>query len=566
MGPRPEEATPPNNIVPEMDDTDIRDDNATISEDEPETADTSDFWAVGEGYTPLFDLNNDEGIRGRNSYAMVSTGPGNNSDNDSVGGDGNGDDDDDFLLGTAGRGTFYVNSNAFGNSNGVDASLALISGTEDYNVGKIAASALSALDEEYQQTLTQSHADSSNEKEGDEDLKIIAAGFDEREEELQRICEQGGFIAHWEESDEIYAIDMLDNKQQQQLKKVDDVDTDAVRKVIETLSVKNKDAPFQQKFAIWQHKQLLKRQQQQQHIDSHKLIPMKSYQTFHEPTPTAKSRLASANLSRSATLAEALVRLSLLSSFQGALLLIDIVGVDHVECNSALTIRNTFKPFVKWLEDYFLASQRDRKIHVHFRLIGRELSISTTAEMDIVDVFGSSSTPPSSLRATASCHCGVYHDFLEEKRQAGAKSNEHGDVNILGAKAIPDLVVAFNAGIWGYREWADTIRYLALPQHETTTMPAIATEDKTRARSGLPMVITAYTLDECQEDQEVIYQSITSTENANQGATNTYDRYRADILWESQQNHFGSQVIRETKGSSQEYRENAYWQAWLLGG
>jgi len=519
---------------------------------------------------------------------MVSTGPGNNSDGD----------DDDWNRGnnTGPTGAFYVNPNVFGNSNDMDGTAVTpalnSSSVEDINFDQIAASALSALDEEYQQTtgvMPPSDAISSKEKQQeDEDLKIIAAGFDERREELQRIREQGGFVTQWEESDGKSSTFGGVSEKDQKRKKDDDVDTNAVRKAIETLAVKNKDAPFQQKFVIWQQRQLPQNQQEQQkqQVDSssqHALIPTTSYEVFYEPTPTAESRLASANLSRSATLAEAVVRLSLLSNFQDDdVLLIDIVGVDHVECDSASRIRNTFRPFIRWLDDYFrvVSSQKDHQTKirsVHFRLIGRDLATtSTTAEGVIVDLLledDSSSTPTqsssspspspsSSLRATATCHSGVYHEFWEEQiRKAGPRSsnNEHD------GKTIPDLAVAFNAGIWGYREWADTIQYLALQQDTTMTLPAAVNadnNDKNSARCGLPMVITAYTLDECQEDQEVISQSIT-TSTAEDG---TGSSYRAKILWESERNPFGSQVIRETKSSTREYRENACWQAWLLGG
>jgi hypothetical protein len=585
MGPRPEEITSPH----EMDDTNdnrrINNDNATTSEDGPETTDTTDTadaWAVASGYTPLSDLNNNND--GGNAYMMVSAGPGNNSDSDS--------DGDDWNRGniTGPTGAFYVNPNVFGNSNDMDGTAVTAalnsSSVEEIDFDQIATSALSALDEEYQQTtgvMPPSDAVSAKEKQQeDEDLKIIAAGFDERREELERIHEEGGFVTQWEESDGKSSIGGVSEKD---LKKDSDVDTNAVRKAMETLAVKNKDAPFQQKFAIWQQKQQPKRQQRQIVSSSqHTLIPTTSYEVFHEPTPTAESRLASANLSRSAILADAVVRLSLLSNFQdNDVLLIDIVGVDHVECNSASRIRNTFRPFVRWLDDYFriVSSQKDHQTRirsVHFRLIGRELATtSTTAEGVIVDLLlgdDSSSTattpsspsplPPSSLRATATCHSGVYHEFWEEQiRHTGTKSrsNEHG------GKTIPDLAVAFNAGIWGYREWADTIQYLALQQDTTTTMtiPAAVNaddNDKKSARCGLPMVITAYTLDECQEDQEVISQSITTSTAEDE----TRSSYRAKILWESERNPFGSQVIRETKSSTQEYRENACWQAWLFGG
>jgi hypothetical protein len=66
-------------------------------------------------------------------------------------------------------------------------------------------------------------------------------------------------------------------------------------------------------------------------------------------------------------------------------------------------------------------------------------------------------------------------------------------------------------------------------------------------------VSTAYTLEECQEDFEVIEAAVKG-------------KGRSKVLWDAQVNPFGSKMIRETKSRSSEYRENAAWQAWLLGG
>eukprot|EP00536_Pseudo-nitzschia_multiseries_P004164 jgi/Psemu1/302388/fgenesh1_kg.68_\ len=84
-------------------------------------------------------------------------------------------------------------------------------------------------------------------------------------------------------------------------------------------------------------------------------------------------------------------------------------------------------------------------------------------------------------------------------------------------RIAPDLAIAYNAGIWGYQEWATTIQYLAKLTASSSPMTTTATTTTTTTKEsvtetdgrdcdhrGIPMVITAYTLDECQEDQEVI--------------------------------------------------------------
>ena len=93
------------------------------------------------------------------------------------------------------------------------------------------------------------------------------------------------------------------------------------------------------------------------------------------------------------------------------------------------------------------------------------------------------------------------------------------------------MIIAFNAGIWGYQEWPETIKALS----ESVT--------------NVPMVITAYNLLEAQEDMDVIKDSVSAS---------------SKLLWEAEENSFGSKVLRETKTSSNEYRENSGWQAWLL--
>ena len=104
------------------------------------------------------------------------------------------------------------------------------------------------------------------------------------------------------------------------------------------------------------------------HVCVNHVTSTSTYNLFRESNPSSESRLASANFSRSATLAEALLRLSLLPRDNGNhdddddddFLLIDIVGVDHVECESKATIRNTFRPLVQWLGDYILATNQNQ--------------------------------------------------------------------------------------------------------------------------------------------------------------------------------------------------------------
>jgi hypothetical protein len=596
-----------------------------VQEEAPELLDPQqaqhEAWVAAEGYTPLADFAGGGGGSSNMRMMMVSMGPGgsSSSDDEDDGSSCDTDRHDDYEDNgdRRPRGAFFVNPYAFGVSSnnasnynieddndddgggdgGAEEERVVSSGTD---FADIAARALLALDKEYEQSLmstivtdsgtdatsSQNHhpADSSEQSvPEDDDVKIIAAAFDRRKEELERIKQQGGFPVNWEDvaahcsTSTTTTTPFRTPKQFERNNPKPPADTDAVRKAIEALSVKHKDAPFLQKFAAWQQRQT----QQQQHRKRHDLIPPAPCKAFYKSTPKAKQ--ATANLTRSATLAEAMTRLMLVGSpttttttttalsssaprlversIPDGVLLVDIVGVDDVECKSFETIQTTFCPIVRWLgERKNLPFQQ-----IRFRLIGRDLLINKAISskehpIDLLDGAMTNTTKTtsssSSLKlATATCHSAVYHEFLQECEGSSAVNDATTGGGLSNMKTTPDLLVAFNAGIWGYQEWETTIRYLA---------------QRPKTKPSIPMVITAYTLEECQEDCDVILKATTSPSSDNgAGAScasgNDERRPGSKILWEPEANPFGSKIVRETKSSNQEYRENAFWQAFLFG-
>lgn len=531
----------------------VPDDEATTTAENEDTVDTreeqQDVWAQAEGYTPLTDI--------QYTSLMVSLGPSDDEDED----DNNDEADGRSAAGDVRtvRGAFFVNPSAFSadpdDEEGHDHFPTIQSSVEE-SIGAaarlpdndldgvddlfqdIAGKALSLLDEEYERTLKGARPPSSwqdknaskieggvgglkddndaatsisKESSSDalqqeqEDLKIIAAAFDERKEvELKN-----GFVAEW---DILPSINPTTTPLTQTAASSSSVDTDAVRKVVQSLSEKM-DNPFQKKFAEWQERQ-------QSLPLTHDLIPTTPFKAFRRNTEKAKA--ATASLTRSATLAEALLLLreEMLLPSDVSTLLIDVVGVDHVECESIERIQSTFRPIIRWIG----AWKGCRYEHIHLRLIGRDLSSGSISRTPVDLLTPQTSTVLQSAFAT--CHLGVYHTWLSEANETAATSK---------GPPSPHLAIAYNAGIWGYNEWQHTIQYLS----ERTT-------------SSIPFVITAYTLEECEDDFEVI-------------KTRVEGNGSARVLWEAQRNPFGSKTIRETKSSSNEYRENAAWQAWLLG-
>lgn len=495
--------------VPETDAAISVDDEGTVDPREEQ----QDIWAQSEGYTPLSDV--------QYSSLMVSMGP---SD-----GEGNSEDDDSQanLEWRASGGAVFVNSTAISTdgdheeeSHGADEEVARIqisSSIDDFE--NIAGKALSLLDEEYERTIQCERSPSHGKDEASvyatipqiapqeehQDSRIITATSCDR----NQIAMKQGFVPDWDHL-ERSTNSLKAAHSESPAGNTASVDTDAVRKIVQALSLKA-DNPFQRKFNEWE--------QQHPSLPSvHSLIPLSSYKAFRRTTPKAKQ--ATASLSRSATLAEALCRLRDcdLLPLDSETLIIDVVGVDHVECESIERIQATFRPIIRWIGIWKGCSYQ----HVIVRLVGRELTLRIPSPVDLL-------TPKAATifqSAYATCHSGIYHTWLSASNESAAAA----------APPPPHVAVAYNSGIWGYTEWQPTIQYLC-----------------ERADTSIPFVSTAYTLEECQEDFEVIEAAVKG-------------KGRSKVLWDAQVNPFGSKLIRETKSRSSEYRENAAWQAWLLGG
>ncbi len=529
----------------------VADEDATTAAEHADLLDPreeqQDIWAQAEGYTPLADI--------QYSSLMVAMGPSDseddNDDNNNNNEDGRGNED---YLRTV-RGAFFVDASDFSamsedkeqddidwnTSTDTVARMPDSCIDDDLDFHSIANRTLSLLDEEYEKTLkgerrrtppptqppswdqeticrdyvssvVDEEVQGGNESRcaltQDEDLKVIGAAFDER----KKVALVHGFVADWDNLPSISALTAGSSSEEATIS--GSMDTDAVRKVVQSLS-KNADNPFQKKFAEWQERQVSL-------PPTHGLIPTTPYAAFRRTTEKAKH--ASTTLSRSATMAEAMQRLrdKNILSLDAPTLLVDVVGVDHVECESVLRIQSTFRPIIRWI-----GSWKGCKFqHVHLRLIGRDLSSNDSIPLDSSIDLLTPKTATILQSAVATYHSGIYHTWLAELNNEKESS-----------LASPHLAIAYNAGIWGYNEWEGTIRYLC----ERRDAPAI------------PFVVTAYTLEECQEDFDV-FQTATEGKGCSQ------------ILWNAEMNPFGSKTIRETKSRSNEYRENAAWQAWLLGG
>ena len=177
----------------------------------------------------------------------------------------------------------------------------------------------------------------------------------------------------------------------------------------------------------------------------HTIIPKQPLQAFHRSTP--KAQQATARLTRSATLAEALVRLDLLRS--QPTLRIHLLGCDHVECD-----RSTLAPLVRWLT---VAPEAPNKVEFH--LIGPNVTKNGSESL--------LAQPTGRL----------------QKAQAIFVPREYGNTH-----HPPDLRLAFHAGLWGYDSWKPTLQWMVEQNHQ------------------VPLVVTAYTIQEAEDDAEVVHE------------------------------------------------------------
>ncbi len=336
----------------------------------------------------------------------------------------------------------------------------------------------------------------------------------------------------------------------------------------------------------------------------HPIIPSKQLLAFRRSN-TLKSIDATSKLTRSATLADGVAQfvewigvckeqkqkqhqhqpnneqLSLLSSFDKErknshdTFVIHIIGADNVECKSKETIQQAIGPFVQWWDKVtttittgmtsnnqqspvqtFISSFQ----HLRIEFLGPNISHEAHLRQPVL-LFP---TPTSNKKsctnknvnkkglqtATAICRNCLYHDYLETIKKNDSIDND--DNNSDGANSnysFPHIMIAYNAGIWGYDDWIPTLKSM------NTILP-----------HPTPFIITSYTLHEAEDDAEVVRDVFMEWEK--DIACGNNKNVQDFVVVTPVTNPFGSRKVRETKTSpnARPYFENGAWQLWVMGG
>jgi hypothetical protein len=313
-------------------------------------------------------------------------------------------------------------------------------------------------------------------------------------------------------------------------------------------------------------------QSRDKQLQTHNIIPAVPLAAFRRVTP--KAQAASANLSRSATLSEAVLRLWPLICFRRKMsvtglgasqhqpirssktLTIHILGADGIECSSEALVHKLVGPFVRWLN-----------AALHSGSLGESNGAEIAAQsIDTLLIEFSGPNVPSAMD-------GRTLDLLPSPiTQMGGLTTAKAIFHQREYHEVPsciddvdepaDLSIAFNAGIWGYDTWKPTIECMI--RGNNIDSPA---NDRMSLIGNTLFVITAYTLEESEDDASVITEvvetiainkSIKLQENSNAIARQ---------LWAPELNPFSSRLERFTASAppGRKYFENAAWQAWLLG-
>ena len=486
--------------------------------------DDDNIWGSNEGYTPLAAWAQAGGGNG-----LFSMGPTNDDD------DSNDGANTDFGGRRGGNGTFFANLQAFtvaaaahssddDDGNGNDTNYQNVGlnvprdnakdSTDDDNFISLADQALLALEDDYRMTLQGEKScfpsfpsRDSNTTEQSQPPPNAAADLVETEAlppsfAAEFDAARQGVVAPpvLSTTDEtMFAADFSHVSRQ-----IPAIDTDKVRAAVQNLQIRRPQ--FQNDLVQWEREQQKLAAVAPLH---HPLIPGTICRTFRN----RKARAQTQALSRAATLAHALHRLNVLHFQVDHPLVIHILGCDHVEGASREQLTTTFGPLVTWMQQH--ARKAPRKMELH--LVGPNLPALSDSVIELVPKKQQPQGKESRLESVQlACHDGLYHEWRE--RNPAAK--------------VPDLLITYHPGFWGYDSWKPTLQWL-----------------NDRA-DKIALVATSYTLLEAEEDQQVLETTLSN----------------ATKLWESEYNPFASQQVRPTATAVQgeAYHENSAWQAWRI--
>jgi hypothetical protein len=229
-------------------------------------------------------------------------------------------------------------------------------------------------------------------------------------------------------------------------------------------------------------------------------------------------------------------------------LILHILGADGVECSSVESVCKSVGPFVRWM-DAALHSGALRESKVN--------GVATQPQLIEIDSLLIEFSGPNIPSVMVGCVLDLLsHSNAPSVRLTSAKAifqpRQYHEVRSCDNDTpSADITVAFNAGIWGYESWKPTIALMS------------SLDNDTRSRIGKSLfVVTAYTIEECEDDADVVANVVEEIQSSKKNHAGSIARQ----LW-IETNPFSSRWERTTASAppGRKYFENGAWQAWLLG-
>ena len=226
---------------------------------------------------------------------------------------------------------------------------------------------------------------------------------------------------------------------------------------------------------------------------------------------------------------ERLLEKGLLPQEETHSLVIHFLGVDEHELtgpggriSSSAELSETYNDLLEF------AAQRGYT-DLHLTFVGPNLSPSLHRHEESFK-FGAQSL---NVHVLADTRC--YHEFAQHAYPRSTMLSP--------TRPLPSLCVLFNAGLWGYDSWTPT-----LLEFMSAGSPLL----------GVPLVVTSYTLEESEDDYDVMDAIARAQDRHSPDGSKT----TLEWAWDCEENpNKGCAVERSTQPAGREYVDSGYWQA-----
>ena len=267
-------------------------------------------------------------------------------------------------------------------------------------------------------------------------------------------------------------------------------------------------------------------------------------QSTADPTPVpqhpwlltdTQSQAKANDWSRSYTLYEGMRRHALLPHDPGTpprtSWCIHVVGTDAVEGDTVDTTVAVFAPLCALLLKDFNVSNVSNVSNVQ----PKDTMLTLTVVLNGMDLLVPRSIKTSSSSSTSNKWSGIVHGITLVLLWCPGEYT----FDLFQANIKPNMIVCFNAGLWGYSTWHPTLLWIVKD-------------------AECPLVVTSYTWKESEDDEEVMNE-VMQEAIAETKETTKNDEKVICWKWKSERNPYGSTIKKKSHHADEYLRDNSWW-------